>query len=132
MRLSVVNIAPGSGKGSAVSEIPLPQLTPSQVARLEGLLRAGFNFVTFEHFARYLAVEKNGFVALLDVSGEKVQRFGMVGYHLGGGLGVLVDRHGEKAFIWKSESVPATPELLADYARVKKELEDLLEESSTQ
>jgi hypothetical protein len=115
-----------------VSEIPLPQLTPSQVATLEGLLRAGFKFVTFEHFARYLAVEKNGFVALLDVSGGKVQRFGAVGYHLGGGLGVLVERDGGEAFIWKSESVPATPELLADYARVKKELEDLLEESSTQ
>jgi uncharacterized protein involved in propanediol utilization len=88
--------------------------------------------VTFERFARYLAVEKEGFVALLDVSSEKVQAFGTVGYHLGDGIGMLVDRTDGKAFVWKSESVPATPELLADYARVKKELDDLLGENTMQ
>ena len=72
MRLSMRNVAPGRGKGRVVSEISLPQLTPLQIARLERLLRAGFKFVTFEHLERYLAVEKKGFVALLDVSGEKV------------------------------------------------------------
>ena len=132
MRLSMRNVAPGSGKGRVVSEKSLPQLTPLQIARLESLLRAGFKFVTFEHFARYPAVEKKGFVALLEVSGEKVRKFGSVGYHLGGGIGVLVERENGKAFVWKSESVVATPELLADYARVKKELDDVLEEGSRQ
>ena len=132
MRLSMRNAAPGHGKGRAVSEISLPQLTPLQIARLERLLRAGFKFVTFEHLERYLAVEKKGFVALLDVSGEKVRKFGSVGYHVGGGIGVLVERESGKAFVWKSESVVATPELLADYARVKKELGDLLDEGATQ
>jgi hypothetical protein len=115
-----------------VSEISLPQLTPLQIARLENLLRAGFKFVTFEHFARCVAVEKKGFVALLEVSGEKVRKFGSVGYHLGGGIGVLVERESGKAFVWKSESVVATPEQLTDYARVKKELDDVLDEGSTQ
>ncbi len=64
-------------------EISPPALTPAQVARLESLLKAGFQFVTFEQFARYPAVEKAGFVALLDISGEKVRQFGSVGYHLG-------------------------------------------------
>jgi hypothetical protein len=132
MRLYMRNVAPGSGKGRVVSEISLPQLTPLQIARLESLLRAGFKFVTFESYARYLAVEKKGFVALLEVSGEKVRKFGSVGYHLGGGIGVLVERESGKAFVWKSESVVATPELLADYARVKKELDDVLEEGATQ
>lgn len=115
-----------------MSEISLPQLTPQQIARLESLLRAGFKFVTFEHFAGYLAVEKKGFVALLEVSGEKVRKFGSVGYHLGGRIGVLVQRAKGEAFVWKSESVVATPELLADYARVKKELDDVLEEGARQ
>ena len=45
---------------------------------------------------------------------------------------MLVERESGKAFVWKSESVVATPELLADYARVKKELGDLLDEGATQ
>ena len=113
-------------------EITPPPLTPAQVARLESLLKAGFQFVTFEQFARYPAVEKAGFVALLDISGEKVRQFGSVGYHLGSGIGVLIERAGGKAFVWKNESVEATPELLATYESVKKELAELLTESVKQ
>jgi hypothetical protein len=109
-----------------------PPLSPTQVARLEGLLRAGFQFVTFEQFARYPAVEKAGFVALLDISGEKVGQFGSVGYHLGNGIGVLIERSGGKSFVWKNESVEATPELLAAYERVKNELAGLLTEGVKQ
>jgi len=115
-----------------VSEISLPHMTPGQIAGLEHLLRAGFKLVTFEHFARYVAAEKENFVALLDLSGERVKRFGTVGYHLGNGIAVLVERAGGKAFVWKGESVEATPELLAGYARVKKELDGLLEEGEKQ
>ena len=61
-------------------------------------------------------VEKAGFVALLDISGEKVRQFGSVGYHLGNGIGVLIERAGRQSFVWKNESVEATPELLATYA----------------
>jgi hypothetical protein len=103
-------------------------LTALQVARLESLLKAGFQFITFEQFARYPAVEKAGFVALLDVSGDKVRQFGSVGYHLGNGIGVLIERAGGRAFVWKNESVEATPDLLAAYESVKKELSELLAE----
>ena len=113
-------------------DVTPPSLTPVQVARLESLLKAGFQFVTFEQFARYPAVEKAGFVALLDVSGEKVRQFGSVGYHLGNGICVLVERAAGRAFVWKNESMEATPELLAAYARVKEELAGLLAESAEQ
>ena len=113
-------------------EISPPPLTPAQVARLESLLKAGFQFVTFEQFARYPAVEKAGFVALLDVSGDKVRQFGSVGYHIGNGIGVLIDRAGGKAFVWKNASVEATPELLAAYESVKKEVAELLTDSVKQ
>jgi len=115
-----------------VPEISPPPLTPAQVARLEGLLKAGFQFVTFEQFARYPGVEKAGFVALLDISEEKVRQFGSMGYHLGSGIGVLIQRAGGEAFVWKNESVRATPELLSTYSRVKKELAALLTESAGQ
>ncbi len=113
-------------------EISPPPLTPAQIARLESLLKAGFQFTTFEQFARYPAVEKAGFVVLMDVSGDKVRQFGSVGYHLGNGIGVLIERPGGKAFVWKNESVEATPELLAAYENVKKELAEMLTESLQQ
>jgi hypothetical protein len=103
-----------------------------QVACLESLLKAGFQFVTFEQFARYPGVEKAGFVALLDISDDRVRRFGSVGYHLGSGIGVLIERGGGKAFVWKNEFADATPELLAAYESVKKELDELLTEGVKQ
>ena len=89
-------------------------------------MQAGFRFVTYERYARYPAVEREGFVALLDVSGGRVQLFGQVGYHVGEGIGMLVERGAGKAFVWKSQSVTATPELLAAYGRTQLELRRLL------
>jgi hypothetical protein len=109
-----------------VADIPLPQVSPRQVRVLEGLLRCGFKFVTFERFARYPAVEKDGFVALLDLSAEGVRRFGMAGYHLGEGIGMLLERGSGRFFVWKDQAVPATPELLTAYTRFNQELDGLL------
>ena len=113
-------------------EVAPPPLTPTQVYRLESLLKAGFQFVTFEQFARYPGVEKSGFTALLDISGDQVRQFGSLGYHLGGGIAVLTERARRKVFVWKNDVVDATPELLAIYQSVKKELEGLLAASVTQ
>ena len=48
------------------------ELSPSQVVVLESLLRTGFRFVTFERYGRYLAVERERFVALLETGEGKV------------------------------------------------------------
>ena len=109
-----------------MGEASPPSLSAAQVARLESFLRAGYQFLTFEQFARFPVAEKGGFVALLDVSGEEVRQFGSVGYRVGSGIGVLVERVGGKAFVWKDQSVPATPELLTAYEKVKNELAALL------
>ena len=103
------------------------ELSPRQVAALESLLQAGFRFVTFEPYARYLAVEREGFVALLEIREGKVEPFGQVGYHVEEGIAMLVERTQGQAFVWKGRSVPATPELLAAYARTKADLRRLLE-----
>jgi len=107
-------------------ETPPPTLSPGQVTCLERLLQAGFQFITFEQFARYPAVEKQGCVALLDVSSGRVRQFGSMGYHLGGGIGVLIERGSGKAFVWKNETREATPELLATFESVRRELTELL------
>ncbi len=112
-------------------EVTPPPLDPAQVARLEKLLKAGYQFTTFEQFARYPAVEKSGFVALLDISGSEVKQFGSLGYHLGNGFAVLIERAGGRAFVWKNESCEATAEMLASYEKVKAELLELLDESTT-
>ena len=101
-------------------------LTPAQAAILERFLRAGFQFVTFEHMERYLGVERAGFVALLDPSEGGMRLFGQPGYRMGRGIGMLVERGEGKAFVWKSESAEATPELLAAYQRFRSEVKELL------
>ena len=103
-----------------------PSLTPAQVTTLEVILRAGFRFLTLERYARYLAVEKGGFVALLDPSGGKLEVFSQAGYLMGDGIGMLVERPEGKAFIWHSQTVPATDDLLAAYEQFKAELSTLL------
>jgi hypothetical protein len=102
------------------------ELTAGQAPVLQSLLQAGFRFVTFERYARYLGVERDGFVALLETGEGKVKLFGQVGYHVGEGIAMLVERAEGNAFVWKGESVTATPELLAGYARFKSELRRLL------
>ena len=106
------------------------ELSPNQVRALESLFLAGFRFVTFERYARYPAVEREGFVTLLDISGENVKLFGQVGYHVGDGIGMLVEKGPVKAFVWKSQSVTATPELLSAYERIKLDLRRLLHGSA--
>jgi hypothetical protein len=107
-------------------DTPSKELSPNQVRALESLLQARFRFLTFERYARYPAVEREGFVALLDVSGGKVQVFGQVGYHVGEGIGMLLEKGGGKEFVWKGQSLTATPELLAAYERTKLDLRRLL------
>ena len=110
-----------------MAEIPSPELTPAQISVLEKLLQAGFEFVPLEHVVRYLPVAKRGFIALLDPSGGKLGIFGQVGYRIGEGVGVLVEKKEGKAFVWKNQSVEATPSLLEACERFKRELNELLE-----
>jgi hypothetical protein len=101
-------------------------LSPGHAYRLEALLRAGFTFTTIERMEQHLAIEKNGFVALLDFSNDKVQVFSQVGHRMGEGIGMLIERRGEKAFVWKGQAISATPELLVKYEEFKAELNKLL------
>jgi hypothetical protein len=107
--------------------VPSSQLTPAQVTTLERVLKAGFRFVTLPRIERYLGVEKEGFIALLNTSDNQVTQFGQPGYRLGEGIGMLVERGGQKLFVWKGQSAVATPELLAAYDRFRAEVKALLQ-----
>lgn len=101
-------------------------LTASQIAILERLLRAGFHFLTLPRYERYVGVERDGFVWLLDPGGGEVRAFGQAGYLVGDGVAMLVDRGAGKAFVWHTQTVAATPQLLAAYERFRAELGNLL------
>jgi len=107
--------------------MPEPSLTPAQIEILERFLRAGFRFVTFERYARYIAVEKGGFVALLDPSGGKVALFSQAGYRMDEGIGMLMAKPEGQAFVYHDQSVPATAKLLHAYEQFKTGLRDLLD-----
>jgi hypothetical protein len=102
------------------------ELTPSQIRVLEKLLRAGFRFLTLPRYERYIAVEREGFVWLMDPGRGELGLFGQAGYLMGDGLAMLVERGAAKAFVCHEQSVAATPQLLAAYERFRVELGNLL------
>lgn len=108
------------------------QLAPTQIAILEKLAAAGFKFLTLQHVERYLAVEKEGFVALLEPAEGQLRVFGQVGLRMGEGMGMLIERQGRQAFVWHQETLPATPELLTRYNAFRAELGLLLGTGSKQ
>ncbi|HXJ94275.1 MAG TPA: hypothetical protein VMT20_15615 [Terriglobia bacterium] len=101
-------------------------LTPFQLERLEKLLRGGFRSVTIARYERLLAVERDGFIVLLDPNEGNLKPFSQPGYRIGDGIGMLVERDGGRAFVWHGESVPATPEMLETYQRFRAEVERAL------
>lgn len=103
------------------------ELTPAQFSTLEKILNAGFKFVTVERAERYLGVERDGFVTLLEPADGRIRLFGQAGYLMSAGIGMLVERREGKCFVWHDQSMPATPEMLGRYEKFKKELQKILE-----
>ena len=102
------------------------ELTPAQISMLERILNAGFRFVTIERAERYLGVERDGFVALLEPADGRLKLFGQAGYLMGAGIGMLVERREGKCFVWHDQCVPTTPEMLAGYEKLKRELREIV------
>ena len=100
--------------------------TPSQLSMLEKLLNAGFQFVTVERAERYLGVEREGFVALLETADGRVKLFGQAGYLMSAGIGMLVEKGEGKCFVWHEQSLRATPEMLHGYEKFKRELKEII------
>jgi hypothetical protein len=105
----------------------LQELTPAQAAVLDRLLNRGFRLVAFPLYASAVGVRRDSFAALLapaDPDGFRL--LGDPCLLIGGNLSVLVRRESGPCFVWKKQSVEATPDLLAQLGRFSRELQDTL------
>ena len=99
----------------------------SQLAILERLRASGFEFVAFPMYANYLGVKKGNCAALLaPVEARSFKIFGESAYLVSGNLSVRVTRGGRQWFVWKKESLEASPARLTELQRFATELADLL------
>jgi hypothetical protein len=105
----------------------MPDLTNRQLAVLERLRKAGFQFVAFPMYANYVGVRRGNCAALLapvDTTGFKV--FGDAAYLLSGNLSARIAQQGRQWFVWKKEKLEATPERLAEIDNFAEALAALL------
>ena len=106
-------------------------LTAEQVAILERLRARGFQFVAFPMYANYIGVKKGNCAALLaPVEACSFKIFGEPAWLVSGNLSVRITRGGRQRFVWKKESLEASPERLAELQHFAAELADLLLDSA--
>ncbi len=106
------------------------ELTPPQVAVLERLRDAGYTLVAFPMYAQHVGVRKGDCAALLAPAGTSMALFGEACWLVNGNLSVRVRRPEASGardwFVWKKQSVEATPERLAELAKFNAELAERL------
>lgn len=94
--------------------------------QLQRIYLAGFEFQTFDRYAKCVGVVRDGCVALLVPGVDGLQMLGTPGWRMGEVMGVLVERDGRQVFQAKEEIVAATPERLEALQRFREELSRLL------
>jgi hypothetical protein len=94
--------------------------------QLQRIYLAGFEFQTFDRYAKCVGVLRDGCVALLIPGVGGMQMMGTPGWRMGEVMGVLVERDGRQVFQAKDEIVEATPERLETLRRFREELAGLL------
>jgi len=100
-------------------------------AQLERIYLAGFELETFDRFPKAIGVLRDGCIAFLVPGPDGLQILGNVGWRMGDSLGPLVERHGQKVFVHKQETLEATPERIAVLERFRGDLIRLLREPVT-
>lgn len=114
---------------------PPPQpleLSPAHLERLQVLVQSGFELVRFPFFEGHIGVRKYGCATLLKPqSGGGLSLAVAPSVLVEGNLSALVERGGERWFVWKSHQVPATEDRLAALERFEQELRALLEPPAT-
>jgi hypothetical protein len=99
-------------------------MDPSE--QLQKIYLAGFELQTYERFPKAIGVSKGNCIALLTATPTGLTTIGTPGWKMGEVFGVLTEVHGRKVFQAKAEIVEATPERIAELARFREELEQLL------
>ena len=103
------------------------ELSPQQLTILQRLHAAGFEIVAFPMYANYIGTRKGNCAALLaPAASGTFNIFGAPAYLLGGNFTVRVRRDGREFFVWKKESLEATPARLAELDAFAAELSEAL------
>lgn len=105
----------------------MPELTPAQVGVIKRLLSHDFTPTSFKMYTEAIGVRRGSYAALLmpDKSGE-LRVVGEPCYLIDDHLTVRIQSAGRLWFVWKSQRVEATTELLDDLEKFSVELEALL------
>jgi hypothetical protein len=105
----------------------MPDLTAAQIAVVQRLIGQGFTPVAFPLYASAMGIRRGSFAALLvPADNGPLKVLGEPCYLIGLNLAVRTRRHGHPCFVWKQQSVEATPELLEEFARFSADLTALL------
>lgn len=110
--------------------ISLPaELSQAHLQNLQALVSRGFELVHFPLFAACIGVKKYGCAALLQPkAGGQLRLAAPPSYLIEGNISALVQRGGERWFVWKSRQVEATAERLEALRQFEDELRRLLEQ----
>jgi len=95
-------------------------------SQLQRIYLAGFELQTFDRFPKCVGVVRDGCIAMLVPGTEGLQLLGTPGWHMGGAIGVLVEKGGRQVFQNKNEILEATPERLEQLRRFREDLKALL------
>jgi ascorbate-specific PTS system EIIC-type component UlaA len=105
----------------------MPDLTPVQIAIVQRLIAHGFTPVAFPLYANAMGIRRGSFAALLvPVDNATLEVLGEPCYLIGLNLAVRTRCQGRPCFVWKQQSVEATPELLQEHARFSADIAALL------
>jgi hypothetical protein len=99
---------------------------PSEI--LQRIYAAGFELQTFDRYPRAIGVSRGECIVLLEPepAGNGLRMLGSPGWKLGDFMGVLTTQGQRQVFQFKSETVEATPDRLAELARFREEVEALM------
>jgi len=103
------------------------ELTPQQLKILERLHSRGFEIVAFPMYAQYIGVRKYDCAALLaPVASGGFRIYTQPTLLIAGNFTVRITRDGRDYFVWKKESLEATPARLAELDSFARALSDAL------
>lgn len=99
---------------------------PDPASQLQQLYLAGFEFQTFDRFAKCVGVVRDNCVALLVPTPDGLQMLGTPGWRMGEVMGVLVEVEGRQVFQAKQDVVEATPERLEALRMFREDVERVM------
>lgn len=106
-----------------------PELSPVHLEKLRSLVTAGFELVSFQLFPGCVGVRRDNFGALLRPQPEgRFEVAAPPAYLIEENFSALVEREGEKVFVWKAHRVLATEKLRSLLAKFEQELRGLIDQ----